>query len=228
MTTQPTFADLPRREQNYARTRIALLDALAERLVDRSLEEIQVSELAEAADISQATFFNYFPSKTELLTYFIQVWSVEVAAVARRVEAEHDSALAAIEALLDHTAVVSGEYPNVMLETIAHQARMPVDLELPSVGVGERLLRLPDEPDVMSLPDTGLSGILPIWLGKAIERGELPRTADVRTLMAAVASVFFGIPLVVGRRSPHAIRPLYRRQLAIIWAGARALAKEGK
>lgn len=223
MSTDPTrFEDLPRREQNAARTRVALVDALVERLASRTLEEIGVSELADAAGISQATFFNYFATKGDLLTWFIQLWSVEVAAVARRVEAEHSSALAAIEALLDHTAQLGEGAEGVMLEVIAHQARMPADLAPPSVGRAERLLRLPGEADVMDLPDTGLGALLPRWIGQAVARGELPEGTSVPTVTLAVASVFFGVPLAVGRRQPEAIRPLYRQQLQLVWAAARA------
>lgn len=220
------FSDLSRREQKAARTRIALVEALVERLASRTLDEIAISELTEAADISQATFFNYFPSKSALLTWFIQLWSVEVAAVARRVEAEHDSALLAIEALFLHTAEQTSEHPQVMLELIAHQARMPLNQELPSVDRAVRLLRLPDERDVLDLPDTGLGEILPLWIGRAVERGELPPDTPVGELTVSVAAVFFGIPLVLGRRSPEAIRPLYRSNLNLIWAGARALGED--
>ena len=57
-----SLASIPLRERKRARTRIALVEALLERLVERPLDAIQVAELVEAVDISPATFFNYFPS----------------------------------------------------------------------------------------------------------------------------------------------------------------------
>src|SRR5262245_57523197 len=147
------FADLPLREQKHARTRVGLVDALIERLAARPLADIPAAELAAAVGISQATFFNHFPSKDHLLGGFIQLWSVEVAALSRRISAESDSALAAIEALFEFTAAAITPRPQVMLEIVALQARMPANYVLPAVPRGDRLLRLPDEPDVMALSD---------------------------------------------------------------------------
>lgn len=62
-----------RRELNKARTREALLDALRTQLAQRGLAEINVEEIAEAADVSRRTFFNYFPSVEAALSEAISV-----------------------------------------------------------------------------------------------------------------------------------------------------------
>jgi AcrR family transcriptional regulator len=213
---------IPLRARKRARTRIALVEALLNRLAQQSLDEIQVSELAADAEISQATFFNYFPTKADLLTHFIQLWSLQVGALARTVEAEHDSALAAIEALLVSTAEQTAAAPRVMLEIIVHQARnLPGPWPGP-IELAERVLFLPDAEDVEDLPDTGLAGIIPELLTKAVQRGELPQDTNVEQLHLAVGSTFFGVPLLVGARHPDAVADLQRRQLQLLWAGARA------
>lgn len=217
----PSFSDLPLRTQKRARTRAALVQALTTRLAERQLEDIAVSELCDEAGISQATFFNYFPSKTDLLTHFIRLWSLQMAAEAARVEAEHDSPLRAIEALVERTFEQAARAPQLMLETIAHQARMPADLRLEPVELAERLLVLPQVDDPMALPDTGLGGLLPPLIVSAVQRGELPAETDVQALTLAVACVFFGVPLVMGRHSPQLMAQVGRRQLHLLWAGAR-------
>ncbi len=62
-----------RRELNKARTREALLDALRTQLAQRGLTELNVEEIAEAADVSRRTFFNYFPSVEAALSEAISV-----------------------------------------------------------------------------------------------------------------------------------------------------------
>lgn len=224
--TQPRFQDLPRRAQNRARTRVALVEALLPRLAQTPLDDIPVAELAAEAGISQATFFNHFPSKGDLLTHFLQLWGLRVGALARRVRGQHDSALAAIEALYAATAeqVLAG--PRVMKEIIAHQARMPAGLEIPPVALAERLLFLPEEPDVMALSDRGLGGLLPVLLAEAVARGELPPGTSVPSLTLAAASVFFGAPLLLGESDIAALPALYQDHLTLLWAGARARAGE--
>jgi AcrR family transcriptional regulator len=218
-----TFDDFPLRTQKRARTRVALVEALLPMLAERTLEEIQVSELADTAGISQATFFNYFPTKGDLLTHFIQLWSLRVDAQARRIRTEHKSALAALEALFVSTAEQSAGTPRVMLELIAHQARMPPGLTPPTIEEAERALFLPGEADVMSLSDRGLGGVMPQLIAEACAAGELPADADVMTLTMGAASIFFGVPLILGQQQhPVPLAAFYRRQLSLLWDGARA------
>ncbi len=215
-----TRKTIPLRARKRAQTRLALVDALLDRLSKKTIEEIFVSDLAEMANISQGTFFNYFPSKADLLTHFIQLWSLKMSAMARQIEKDVDRYLTAIEALFVATAEEVAPHPQVMLEIIAHQARMPTNLQLTPIELAERVLFLPNEDDVESLSDAGLGQLLPPLLQAAIENGELPSSCNIDTLTLAAVSVFFGVPLIFARRQPQAIAPLYRQQLALVWAGA--------
>ena len=91
-----------RRDRKLAQTRLALLTALRERLAERPLEEINVRELAEAADVSEATFYNHFPTKTDLAVYFVQLWSVDAGWHAAA--ADRHGPRAAFTAIFDATA----------------------------------------------------------------------------------------------------------------------------
>ena len=219
-----SFADLPLRQRKRARTRAALVAALLERLVERPLEDVAIHELAEAAEISQGTFFNYFATKEGLLTFFVRLWSLDVALVARRVEAQHTSALAAIEALFVFTAQQSRAHPRLMSEIIRHQARGLATSEVPDLEAGDRLLRLDDHPEALSLPGGGLDQLLPWLLGLALERGELPPEAPLPLMTLTLASIFFGAPLLLAGRDPRAIEETYRAQLQLLWRGVGATA----
>ncbi len=217
----PRFEDLPLRERKRARTRLALLDALLSRIGPRSIEQIPVKELCAEVEISEVTFFKHFPAKSDLLTWFIQLWTIEMAWHADQAVRAQGSGLEAVGEIFARTARDATQNIDIMLEIIAHQARMPKDLALPGVSTAERLLRFPGLAGVECLPAEGLDSILPRFLHSAIEQGELPPSSDIASLTLALSSVFFGVPLCVGRHDPAAIAPLYRQQLALVWAGAR-------
>ena len=69
------------RERKFARTRLKLAQALVKRLQQASLEEIVVRDLCDDVEISEATFFNYFPRKLDLLDYYTQLWMLELKTV---------------------------------------------------------------------------------------------------------------------------------------------------
>lgn len=209
--------NLSRRDRKLAQTRLDLVAALRDRLAERPLEEISVRELAEAADISEATFFNHFPTKADLAFYFVQIWSLDVGWRAGRAAAR--GARAAIEAILDATAELVAAHPRVMAEVIALQARLPGKLALRPVSRAERLLAFPDREGIDAIEDRGLDGLIPALLDLAVERGELPPTVDRQAAFLAITNVFFGVPLILGPRAPHTVAAAYRQQLDIVWKG---------
>lgn len=209
-----------RRERKQAQTRVALAHALLARLDERALEDVSVRELAEDADISEATFFNYFPSKADLAIYVIQLWSID--AGERASSAAHRSARAAIEAVFDQVGAEIAAHPHQFAEIIAFQARMGEKRPLREVSRAERLLAFPDRPGTLEVDARGLDGILSRLIELAIARGELPRALDPMAALLALASVFFGVPLLLGGRAPQQVTAAYRQQLAIVWAGLSA------
>lgn len=222
------FGDLPLRERKKATTRLALVEALLSGLSAMTLEEVAVRDLAAAAGISEATFFNYFPTKQDLLTYFIQVWSLDMAATATAAQAENEEPLTAIRAIYRATARTVAEHPNVMLEIIAHQARMPADLALPQVERGVRLLRMPDVEDPMAVPDTGFQGVMMPLIEQAHARYGKGRAFDGPAALLAHANVFFGVPLVLARRAPEAVGTMYDTQLEVVFRGLGFRAEKGR
>lgn len=58
-----------RRERKKAATRQAISDTALRLFLDRGYEQVGVREIAEAADVSVSTLFNYFPQGKEALVF---------------------------------------------------------------------------------------------------------------------------------------------------------------
>ncbi len=219
----PPSHKLSLRERKFARTKLGLLHAALERIEQRPLDEISVKELCAAAEVSEATFFNYFPKKADILTYHTQLWSLEIAWHLAASEAP-PSGLAAIAEIFRLAARKIQAQPGVMGEVIAHQARNRSRQRTGEPGRAERLLAFPQLAGMDRFTASGMDQLLSHHLQTAIDRGELPANTHVRSAMVGLVALFYGVPLGLAHSQPQAIGSAYQYQLNVLWTGIRALA----
>jgi len=212
---------LPLRQRKLAQTRLGLLRAAVAAIDSAPLEAVSVRSLCEAVGISEAGFFNYFPKKSDLLVYFIQIWSLEMAWHAEKL-ARDKGGLAAIGEIFKLTARQVGEHPGVMAEIIAHQARSSGAPVIRELTTAEKLLAFPGLDGIENVRGAGLDALIPPLLEQAVARRELPKTLDRPQALLAIATVFFGVPTTQRRLDGVALEALYLRQLQIVWSGLRA------
>jgi AcrR family transcriptional regulator len=228
-STEPRFAP-SLRERKLARTKHALLRAALERLRSKNLDEITVKELCEEVEVSEATFFNYFPKKDDLLVYFIRLWTIEVDLHARRRVGE-GAGLAYIEEVFRYTGQRLGDHPRLMLEVIAHMTRACPGVGCaaaqspPELTLAERLQAFPEQAGECSSATPGLYELFAPPLRRAIALGELPPGADIDAASLSLLSIFFGVPLLLCTRQPSRVASNYERQLHVLWSGLRARAQ---
>jgi AcrR family transcriptional regulator len=221
MATRKRFQELPLRQRKQAQTKLGLLEAALAALETRPLESVTVKELCAAVSISEAGFFNYFPRKTDLLMYFVRLWSLEMGWHAGRLAASRGG-LAAIEEIFALTGRRVQERPGIMVEIIAEQVRRterPVPME---ISLAERLLVFPELDGIEEVDAVGLEELLPPLIERAVARGELPPATQVGPVLLSLASILFGVPVVLGRIEGGDLEASYLTQLRLLWAGLRA------
>ncbi len=77
-----------RRERRIAARKAQLLDAAAHVFSHKGYEKATAKEIAEVADVSEGTLFNYFATKRELLIGVAKAYADEVAADIESVQGE--------------------------------------------------------------------------------------------------------------------------------------------
>lgn len=225
-TSQPASrpSRIPLRERKFYQTRLRLARALRERLERTPLDELNVRDLCEDVEISEATFFNYFPRKADLLAYLGQLWSVELAWHGRQALARGDGGLTAVQRVFEQAARQFQAAPGVAGELIAWQARARARHAPEPLSVNERRLAFPEQAGIEALADQSLEQALIAALQRAVDQGELPRNTHLPIVMVALLSIFHGVPLALRLGNPSGIGAMYRQQLAILWGGVRQAA----
>lgn len=211
------------RQRKFARTRLALADALSKALVQQALSEVSVKALCREAEVSEATFFNYFPSKQELMAYLAQLWLLELGWYAEAAASDAQG-LSAIHQLFVHSARTCASHPGLMQELIAWLARggrLNTSIEL---GAFERSIAFPKLAGIETTQVKGVDAWIVPQLEVAIKTGELPENTLIPTLLSLLLGLFFGVPLTLLPTKPGKIADMYQQQLQLVWSGTRATA----
>lgn len=206
------------RERKFALTRLRLTKEAANRLGAQPLSALPIRDICEQVEVSEATFFNYFPKKTDLLLYLADLWNLECR---WKIQEAKLSGLAAIEFVFAHYAKQVAKYPGLMGEMIAFQANArekPLAIEM---GWLEKKLAFPDAPGIETLEAQSLDRLFAAQIEAAIAKDELPANTHRPTIMVALASVFYGTALILGNTNPKSLAGQYAQQLRMLWEGFR-------
>jgi AcrR family transcriptional regulator len=71
------------RERKKTRTRELIAETARTLFAERGFEAVPVAEIARAADVSQQTVFNYFPTKEDLVYWRLEAFEAELLAAIR-------------------------------------------------------------------------------------------------------------------------------------------------
>ena len=219
MATTPRFS---LRERKFARTRLALAEIVTNHLENAPLEALSVKALCERAQISEATFFNYFQRKEAIIVYLDKLWSLELNWYGQQVAGQQQG-LSVIEALFRYAAIQIQKKPGLMGEIIAYEARERVRTPIPDITPAERFMAFRDLAGIENIGEDTLETIFRKALQQAIDQGELPPNTLIAAAMIGLVSIFYGVPLAIQHSSPGTIGTMYRQQLALLWAGLRSI-----
>ncbi len=215
------------RERKYAQTKLAILQAAIEKMKEKPLEAISVKELCDTVSVSEMTFYNYFPKKTDLLVYYIQVTIIESAWYLQNA-VKNKTNLEMVETFFDFAARKVAGNPFIMSETIAYLGQERKKPEFEGLSKAEQLMAFPNLPGIehIQVKDTRIETMVEPYLRQAIEQGELPEDTDLNIAVIMTTSIFVGLVMNLHLTEPELIRPLCRRQLRLLWKALRIEAKE--
>ncbi len=178
------------RERKAAATRLAIGRALSQRLVARSLGEITVDELAEAAGVSRMTVFNYFPTKEHIVDYIFAVWLYEEQTASRRLGLR---GVAALLHVFEAMGALTAESPSRARQVASWFASRPLDRPPPALTRADRELIAPDQADQ---PLRMGREMFPEAIAEARALGEIDPPSTDFELAHLIGVVLFGTPLI--------------------------------
>ncbi|TGM05044.1 TetR/AcrR family transcriptional regulator [Leptospira jelokensis] len=214
----------PLKERKFARTRTNLTFGLLTLMESRPYDEIKIIELCKIAEISEPTFYNYFPEKDDLILHYIQIWSLFVTVFNEKQNSE-GSGYGLLVSLFQYTARESKKNPRILLEIISFQARKKKKLQHQTLTDAEKTLLFPNHPEILSLKIGGIEMLLEKAMNLAQLKKELPKDTNWKSLSLSIASCFFGIPILSFQLGEN-LETVWLETFHYIWLGAGGRIKE--
>ncbi len=210
--------DYPLRDRKYAKTKIAIANAFVERLKTARFNDISIKDVCESVEVSEGTFYNYFPHKIDLICYFHRIKLLKLIWDIKQNKVQM-SPLQTLEYLFDVTAKEMQD-PFLFYEIISLYMREQVR---PSQGEdltpAEKACVLPDCPGVEEIRILSLEDFLSQLVAAAQQDHTISAAVQVSDIVLSLMSTLVGIPLIIDMKDFGRLKELYKTQLSLIWKG---------
>lgn len=207
---------IPLRDRKYAKTKLDIMKAFLLRAKEKSLDEISIKDVCDDVQISEGTFYNYFPKKSVLFIYFIQVWGLGSSWQAHQAFTKFDS-IKAINAFFAAVSASMKSNCSLMYEIMAHNSRRKGAFVLPQLTLAEKILAYPDLDGIEEVNAKPAFVLFKEFLNSGVKRGELSQDIDIELATTQLMSIFLGTPLYVGSKNIADLSDIYQKQLDVFW-----------
>ncbi|MCC5911130.1 MAG: TetR/AcrR family transcriptional regulator [Clostridiaceae bacterium] len=191
---------LPLRDFKFAKTRYNVLQSFLKLSATKDYEDISIEEICELAEISRGTFFNYFPSKDHVFTYYGWYFCAELNIALKNKESLNTTTYEKIKYIFQFTIEQDKKYEKLFPVFVSHILRREVNIMDDIKFTKVDLLYLfgdcegfDTNEEVVNLP-TAAEMLLKL-VREGIEKGEFKPDINVRKVLLNLLSVYFSPPI---------------------------------
>jgi AcrR family transcriptional regulator len=202
------------RQKKIAKTKHSLATAFVKKLRTDAFDRISIKDICEETDVSEATFYNYFPQKIDVIAYLLKAkifktyWTIK-----------HQEKKLNFPQRIEKTFELFAEeikHPNVFSEIFslvgAHKAQMTQ-----SISPEELQYLYPECIDAEKIPVIHLRDFFAELVAEADVQKELPKSVCKKTLVQFLMTILIGVPLSIPLSDFPNIAEIYRNHLSTLW-----------
>ncbi|WP_313340266.1 TetR/AcrR family transcriptional regulator [Sedimentibacter sp.] len=184
------------RELNFAKTRYKILQTFLELNMKKDYDNITVDEICDVAEISRGTFFNYFPAKEHIYTYYGWWFCAKLFVELNTEKYKKCSSYDRIKFVFDFTVKEDNQYDNQMPLFISHILRRDMNIiKEVEYTKADYIYQFPNNGTLISdsskidLPTVG--EIFLNLLKEGIEKKEFKSDIDIKKAALHLLSIYF-------------------------------------
>lgn len=206
------------REEKYARTKIAIVNLVLEKLEETSFDQIRIADVCREIGVSKRTFFNYFSSIHYVFFYLLQIWIIDTKNIV--LQRHPVAGLESIWTAYEELGRKFAKQPKAAFQIFS--SIFSADLETSKMGCltkAEALLWGFDTIVSEEIPMLGFRKMLISAIENAKAAGELSGNFDLTTIEFSLNSILIGVPFTLKDIGFTNISAVYKTQLDILWRG---------
>jgi len=209
------------REKKHARTKIALMSAFIGRLRNSRFADIAIKDVCKSAEISEGTFFNYFPEKIDVITYYVNLMIMKLIRKARQ-KTPKGKYIALINAffkeMADEFTMLDITYELISIMVVQHEK--PKKTALTNI---EKHLVFPNLAGMEDISPLLIDEFFIECMEGALKNGELPGSVNIDNILVSLVTIMVGTMIAVKFSDSvkfgdvKSLKNHYLRQLRMLW-----------
>lgn len=214
------------RQKKCARTKLAIMHSFMERLRHNRFDDISIKQVCADAEVAEGTFFNYFPGKIDVISYYLSLTTQKIIWKAKR-QAPAGKYLFLIDSAFSHLSE-GWSNDNLIYQVISvllSQGDRSKRLEISGI---EKKLAFPDCTGIEEAPTMMLHEWFKECMIQAQKNGELPSKVNIGDAVISLMTIVSGTMLAIRFSDKNNSNYHYMRQLRALWRdlGAKGYTKK--
>ena len=198
------------REKKHAKTKVALANAFIKRLETTRFSDISIKEVCQSVEVSEGTFYNYFPQKLDIISHFQYLHLLKMEwEISRQ---KNKEPLELIELAFDSVASTI-KHPYVFYEIVSIFTSEHIKSKKVYLTPAEKFYAFPDYPEIKKIMFESLEDFFLKHLKEAKKNGQLDKNINLKNAGVMLMTILIGAPLAIEFQDFNKLSKIYKNQL---------------
>ncbi|MDD5081560.1 MAG: hypothetical protein PHZ27_00315 [Candidatus Omnitrophica bacterium] len=201
------------RERKYAKTKIGLANAFMERLKTTRFSDIPIKDVCYSVEVSEGTFYNYFPQKLDVINYFQYLHLLKVEWEIKNKSGNFNS-LDLIEQAMESLAEAI-KHPYFFYEIVSVFTSEHIKPQQEELTLAEKYYAFPDCRGIEDIEIESLESFFLKHLKAAQKEGIIINTLPLKDMVVILKTILIGTPLAVELEDFQSFPDIIKKQMVL-------------
>ena len=203
------------RQKKLIKTKHSLAIAFANKLKTEKFDQISIKDICSQTDVSEASFFNYFPQKIDVIAYLFKVKIFKTYWTIKPLQ-KTLSFTQCIEKTFE-LFVDSIKHPFIFFEILSIIGMHKTQMTSFAISPQELQCIYPNCSHAEKIPVLTMHEFFEGMIRHAVENNQIPATVCKKTLAQFLMTILTGVPLSIPISEFSNLKEIYRQHLSLLW-----------